>query len=132
MGPVGYAWGQVVPNRWHVQTANAEFPFDWLNDGELLFLQAWDLRTLRYFGFAHQFLLDKIGWDEETGFPLGVSVLYQVEIQEPGEPAYRGERLVDWPPAIEEFSISVEPAGGGENLIPQPLDFSPRRWNEPF
>lgn len=130
LGPVGYAWGAVAPWAWRISSTDAEAPFEWLNDSDRIAVREFTLRSINWTGRSGQAELFKLGWQEGSGFPLGVSVFYELQLFGTGADPHQGERLADWPLAIEQFTIVVEPTGIGDNRIPNPVQFDPLRFDQ--
>ncbi len=130
MGPRGFAWGAVAPYRFFLQTASADPGFEYLVEGIVVEVTGSNLDVISYGESVHGVLVSKFGTEEPTEPPDPISVTWELRLTTgPGTPIL-GRYQALFPPAIENFEIKTDWVGPGEDPLPDPITFTPFRWNQ--
>lgn len=134
-GPVGYEFGAFPPYRWVSKTTDAEGIYAFLNEDYLWSANAQLPNRVRYVpvtpepGIFPQ-ELNIFGTNEPAGGPPTFTIRCKFELFRSFEPEYAvGEEFETYPYAIQEKSIDVVAPGTGAGGIPNPLVFTPAKWN---
>lgn len=126
----GYAFGQVPPNKFIASTTGALSPYLDLNEGVLLEVDL-DIEGLTRYSFeVFTYRLTKFGFKEPIPDPTPHTVQLTFVANRGTLTQHTGDRFDPWPDAIRPFAITMVPDEGVPQSLPNPVVFSPARFDE--